>query len=353
MTGVTARPAAPMSPIRLHLNECPYPPPPSVTAAMAAAAAHVNRYPPPDDASLMTELAAYCGAAKERIVLTSGSNELLHLLPLIAGAIGPETEIVMADPSFPTYGKVAGFYGVTVRNIPVTESGAADVEAMLAAITPACRLVCVPSPNNPTGGMLSAQEIAVLAAGVPDTTLLHFDEAYYEFGREAGGVETLPLLSQRQGLWIASRSFSKAFGLAGIRLGCSITGSDALAERCRGLRPNFSVNGLAQAAGLAALRETGHYRKMMATISAERERLRSGLADLGLAPLPSAANFVAFPAAFSLGDLAAWLGARGILVGQFDLPGAVPAIRATVGTRQDTEALLAAIAACMQAREHD
>ncbi|MGI9434858.1 MAG: pyridoxal phosphate-dependent aminotransferase, partial [Geminicoccaceae bacterium] len=248
MTGVTARRAAAMPTpglhvpsLRLDLNECPYPPPPSVTAAIAAAAAHVNRYPPSDDTALMTELAAYCGAAEARIVLTSGSNELLHLLPLIAGALGPEAEIVVADPSFPTYVKVAGFYGVTVRSIPVSASGAADIDAMLAAVTPACRLICVSSPNNPTGGMLEAAAIKVLAAGVPDTAFLHFDEAYYEFGYELSGVETLSLLAERKGPWITSRSFSKAFGLAGIRLGYSIAGSDELARYCRSLRPNFNV----------------------------------------------------------------------------------------------------------------
>ncbi|MGI9437881.1 MAG: aminotransferase class I/II-fold pyridoxal phosphate-dependent enzyme, partial [Geminicoccaceae bacterium] len=147
--------------------------------------------------------------------------------------------------------------------------------------------------------------------------------------------------------WITSRSFSKAFGLAGIRLGYSIAGSDELARYCRSLRPNFNVNGLAQAAGLAALRETGHYREVLATIGAERDRLRSGLAELGLSPLPSAANFVALPVPPSLGDLASQLDGLGILVGQFDLPGGVPAIRVTVGTSRDTDALLAAIAACM------
>lgn len=341
MTGLTADARSVTIKRRLHLNESPYPPSATVLEAIAAAAARVNRYPEQDDAALMAALADYCGAPAGRIVLTSGSNELLHLLPLIACGAG--AEMVVTDPSFPTYRKVAAFYGISVRGVPVNAPGAADVDAIRGAITPACRLVCVPSPNNPTGGLLSGEEIVDLATGVPETMLLHFDEAYYEFGRQAGGVETLPLLARRSGPWIASRSFSKAFGLAGLRLGYSIASSEELAQRCRSLRPNFSVNALAQAAGLAALHDRAHAETMISAIAAERRRLQDGLAEMGFAPLPSAANFVAFPIPPDAGDLVACLASHGILVSPFDLPERRPAIRVTVGTGEDTDALFSAL----------
>lgn len=328
---------------RLHLNESPVPPSAGVVAAIAAAARTANRYPPGDDPQLLDALSEYCGAPADRIVLSSGSNELLHLLPLIAGAAGGAGVVV--DPSFPTYRKVAGFFAMTVRGVPVTPDGRADVEAILKAIPGNCRLVCVASPNNPTGGRLTGEEIARLAAGVPDDVMLHFDEAYYEFGRQAGGPETLTVLETRKGPWIASRSFSKAFSLAGLRLGYSIAGDAALAERCRAFRPNFSVNVLAQAAGKAALAERGNYGNAVAAVASERQRLATGLRGLGFEPIPSAANFVSFPVPLSLPDLAPRLERAGILIAPFSLPNGVPAVRVTVGRVEDTDALLGALEA--------
>ncbi len=325
----------------MHLNESPFPPSSRVVSAIAEAARQINRYPPIDSAELLGAIAKYCGAPADRIVLSSGSNELLHLLPLIARAGGGE--MIVPDPSFPTFRKVAGFHDIAIRAVPVTQDGRADVDAILSATTPRCRLVCVPSPNNPTGGMLSADEITRLAEGVPATMLLHFDEAYYEFGRQAGGVETLPILSERTGPWIASRSFSKAFGLAGLRLGYSIASSCELAARCRSLRPNFCVNALAQIAGKAALDDLAAMHETVEKIAVERERLRRGLTKSGFSPLPSAANFVALPLASSTAGLAGHLAASGILVGSFDLPGGAPAIRITTGAGDDTDALLLAL----------
>lgn len=344
MTGRTAeQPEAPVI-RRLHLNESPLPPAPGVVAAIADAATRINRYPEPDSERLLDALAAYSGVSADRIIVTSGSNELLHLLPLIAGAHG--AEMVVPDPSFPTYRKVAGFFDIKVHAVPVAADGRPDVDALLAAVTPGCRLVCVPSPNNPTGGLLEAEEIERLVAGVPDTMLLHFDEAYYEFGRQAGGVEALPLLEKRSGPWMTSRSFSKAFGLAGLRLGYTIACTAELAARARALRPNFSVNALAMAAGAAALDVPEHMQATVAQVSGERRRLSDGLAAAGLAPFPSAANFVAFPVPAGEGDLAARLASQGILTTAFNIPGHGAAIRITVGTSEDTDAVLAALSAC-------
>ena len=350
MTGHTADSAAAKKTRRMHLNESPFTPSPHVVQAIADAARQANQYPEQNSPALLAALSAYCGAPAERIVVTSGSNELLHLLPLIVDvARFPDASMVVVEPSFPTYRKVADFFAMTVHAVPVTEAGAPDVEAVLRAITPECRLVCVPSPNNPTGGILTAEELAQLAAGVPENVLLHFDEAYYEFGLEASGVETLPLLAWRKGPWIASRSFSKAFGLAGLRLGYSVASSDELARRCCALRPNFSVNAPAQAAGMAALNEPARMHANIAALSAERERLRDGLSALGLAPLPSAANFVAFAVPGENPGTADALARTGILVAEFILPSNRSAIRATIGTAEDTDALLSALTALREA----
>lgn len=340
MTG----PIAEMSmPRRMHLNESPLAPSPAVVAAIAEAAAVANRYPEQDDPRFYEMLAAYAGVEKDRLAATSGSNEFLHLLPLVAGA--PGAGMVVPEPSFPTYRKVSGFHDITVQAVPVRADGVPDVDAILGAITGHTRLVCVPSPNNPTGGLLTEAEIVQLVSGVPASIFLHFDEAYYEFGREAGGVETLPILEQRKGPWASSRSFSKAFGLAGIRLGYTIASDVDLATRIRGLRPNFCVNALAWAAGKAALSDLAHVEAGVAGVAHERRRLSDGLSELGLSPLPSAANFVSFPVPPEHPDLAKAIQAAGILTTTFKMPDGTPAIRVTTGTPADTDAFLATLAA--------
>ena len=328
---------------RMHLNESPLAPSPAVVAAITAAAASANRYPEPDDPRFYELLATYAGVDKERLAATAGSNEFLHLLPLLAEAAG--AEMVVPDPSFPTYRKVAGFHDITVQAVPVRADGVPDVDAILDAVTDRTRLVCVPSPNNPTGGLLNEEEIKRLVSGVPDSILLHFDEAYYEFGREAGGIETLPILEQRRGPWASSRSFSKAFGLAGIRLGYTIASDNELATRIRGLRPNFCVNALAWAAGSAALSDLAHVEAGVASVAHERRRLSDGLSELGLSPLPSAANFVSFPVPPDHPDLAKAIRTAGILTTTFLMPNGTPAIRVTAGAQADTDAFLATLAA--------
>lgn len=328
---------------RLDLNESPYPPSSEIIDAVAAAAAGLNRYPTVDDPALLAALAQYAGAPADRIVLAAGSNELLHLAPLLAEA-RPGDEIVLPEPSFPTYGKVAAFCRLTAKRTPLTPAGAVDVAAILAAITDRTRIVAVPTPNNPTGGWLGAAEIARLARETPPHTLLHLDEAYYEFGQAAGAPASLPLLARAPAPWLATRSFSKAFGLAGARIGYGIASSADLAARWRAMRPNFNISSLSLAAGRAALAHRDAGARRVAEIIAERDRLADGLRGLGLPPLPSAANFLAFPAARLGGlDAAARLAEQGVRLAGFSLGGA-PYLRATIGTSEDSAALLSALA---------
>lgn len=337
MTGPTPEPR------RLNLNESPFPPAPEIVAAVAEAALGLNRYPT-EEGALMEALGAYAGVAPERIVPSDGSNELLHLMPLISGAKNAGDHVVIPECSFPTYMKVAGFYGLSVSRVPLDAAGAVDVLAMLAAIRPDTRMICVPSPNNPTGGMLNGALMEALVAGLPKHVMLHFDEAYYEFGRAAGGPETLPHLERLRGSWIATRSFSKAFGLAGIRLGYGIAPTAQAAARWRALRPNFTVGRVAIAGGIAAVRAAQAARDTIDMITAERAYLAAGLRGLGLGPLPSAANFLSIPAA-GLGAAPVERMARaGLVVGGFELAGA-PFLRITIGRREDSEAVLGALAA--------
>lgn len=348
MTGLTAETRPPR---RLHLNESSFPPAAGVIKAIAEAAAGVNRYPAAEDAEFYRMLSLYAGVSEERLAVTSGSNELLHMLPLITQAQG--AELVVPDPSFPTYTKVGEFHGINVIAVPVREDGCPDVDELLSAITPRTRLVCVPSPNNPTGGRLEEDEVKSLVRGVPETALLHFDEAYYEFGREDGAVEALPILQTRKGPWISSRSFSKAFSLAGLRLGYAIAGDTALARRIRVLKPNFCVNALAWAAGKATLADLALTENQVKETAAERQRLMEGLTALGFSPLCSSANFVSFPIPAFAENLHQRFEKAGFLVAPFLLPGDRPAIRITVGTAEDTKAVLAFLSSLREREEKE
>lgn len=333
-------------PVRsLHLNESPFPPAPVVIAAMQRAASAVNRYPDHDGKELIAALARRTGVAPDTIVIGAGSNELLYASADICLDQGDEA--IAPVPGFPTYAKTIAMRGATYLGVAVRADGVVDVDRTLAAVTPRTRLVFVASPHNPTGGLLGADEIEKLVRELPNDLLLHFDEAYYEFGRDAGGPESLPLLARRRGPWIATRSFSKAYGLAGARVGYGITSSRDLANAYRKIRVNFSINAVALAGARAALDETAHLASLLAHTAAERLRLSQGLGQLGLHALPSAANFVTVITPRPAAATAAELAARNIFVLPFPWPHTPGALRITVGTREDTDAFLAAIRVVM------
>jgi histidinol-phosphate aminotransferase len=335
-------------PVRsLHLNESPFPPAPAVVVAMQRAATVLNRYPDHDGRDLIAELARRTGVAPETIVIGSGSNELLYASADITLDQGDEA--VAPVPGFPTYAKTITTRGATHVGVAVRTDGVVDIDRTLKAVTAKTRLVFVASPHNPTGGLLGTAEIEQLVRELPDHLLLHFDEAYYEFGRHAGGPESLPLLAHRKGPWIATRSFSKAYGLAGARVGYGIASSRELADAYRKIRINFSVNAVALVAARAALDQTAHLAELLDHTAAERLCLAKGLEQLGFRPLPSAANFVTVVTPRPAAAIAAALTAKNIFVQPFPWPETPGALRITVGTREDTGAFLAAIRDIMTA----
>ncbi|MEO1103675.1 MAG: aminotransferase class I/II-fold pyridoxal phosphate-dependent enzyme, partial [Pseudomonadota bacterium] len=169
------------------------------------------------------------------------------------------------------------------------------------------------------------------------------DEAYYEFGRHAGRPDTLPLLTRVRGRWLATRSASKAFGLAGVRLGYVIASDAEFAAEIRDKRPTFNVNALALAAGRAAVENAADSLARVALISAERDRLAGELAALGATPLPSGANFIAFDAAPFGPDPVAALREAGVLVIGFTMPDGRRMLRASIWTEAESDALLEAL----------
>lgn len=338
MTGHTAETSSAKPVRRLHLNECPLPPFPHILEAIGEAAKTAHLYPSTGYTRLLEELSIYSGTPVDRITLANGSDEILHTLPVIAAA--RNADMIIPSPSFPTFSKVARLHGINSVFVPVNEAGVPDVEGILRAISDKSRLVCVASPNNPTGGMLTAKDLECLANEIPPACLLHLDEAYFEFGKAANGPDALAILEKSQANWVITRSFSKAFGLAGIRLGYALSSSVELASELRRACSTFTANALATAAGLAALKDTELIMARVRDISNERTRLDNALTDLGFSPLPSAANFIAVPLPSESSKLIEALENAGILAGSFSYRDNIDALRLTVGTREDTDAVV-------------
>ena len=329
-------------PVRsMHLNKSPFAPAPAVITAMQEATADLNRYPDHDGQQLVAALSQRLRVPADRIVIGAGTNELLFASGEIA--LDPGDEGVAPDPGFVTYAKIIAMRGAAYVGVPVRVDGVVDVDAMLTAVTPRTRLVYVASPNNPTGGMLTGEEIERLIAELPDHVLLHYDEAYYEFGRHAGGPEALPLLNRRKGPWISTRTFSKAYSLAGARVGYGIVGSRELADAYRKIRINFTVNTVALAGARAALNETDYVTGLLDHTARERERLAAALSGLGLCALPSAANFVTVVTPSPAGEIATALEKENIFVLPMPWRDAPGALRITIGSREDNDAVVAGL----------
>ncbi|HWK46025.1 MAG TPA: aminotransferase class I/II-fold pyridoxal phosphate-dependent enzyme [Stellaceae bacterium] len=329
----------------LHLNECPLPPSPHVVAAIAEAAAAGNRYPDPRGRRLLAMLAERTGIPAERIMLSNGSEELIGLVSM--AALDPGDEVVLPTPSFPRYAKAAALAEAMPVRTALTDDGRNDVDALLAAITPRTRLVWCATPNNPTGQMNDAEELARLIAGVPSNVLLVVDEAYFEFGRHAGGPDVLSLLRRARCPWVVLRTFSKAYCLAGLRLGYTLASAPEVIGALAKLKATFNVGALAQAAAVAALGDEDHLARVLDNCAEERRRLDAGARRLGLAPLPTVANFIAMAVPGEAASVIASFRRQGILINGFREAGYEKMIRISIGTHDDTDAVLAALAVAL------
>jgi histidinol-phosphate aminotransferase len=199
------------------------------------------------------------------------------------------------------------------------------------------------TPNPPTGGLMSENSLAGLVKDIPDRVLLVVDEAYHEFAKHAGGPDVLTALRRRRGPWVVLRTFSKAYGLAGARVGYALCGSDAVADALRKIKMQFNITVASQAAALAALQDEAYLKKTLDAVARERTRLSEGMTALGLSPFPTAANFVSARMAMPAAEAADAFRKRGILVRDWRDPEHLQEIRITVGLTEDTDAVLAAL----------
>ncbi|WP_348789536.1 pyridoxal phosphate-dependent aminotransferase [Leifsonia sp. NPDC080035] len=282
---------APADGFKLSSNENPYPPLPSVVEAVTATLADLNRYPNAGGGDLRERLAVRHGVGVEQVHLGSGSVSLLA--QFIMAAAGAGDEVVYSWRSFEAYPGLVTVAGATSVQIPNRPDGRHDLPAMAAAITDRTRVVIVCTPNNPTGTIVTASEFEEFMAAVPSDLLVLLDEAYYEFVTDDASVDGIPLLERYPNL-VVLRTFSKAYGLAALRVGYAV-GPAPVLDAARSAAIPLSVTDAARVAALASIEAEDELMERVARIAMRRDRLREALLEQGWNVPAAQGNFVWLP----------------------------------------------------------
>ncbi len=325
--------------VKLASNENPLGPSPKALAALDERKETVHLYPDGGAHDLTRALADRWKVSGNQIVVGNGSDEIISLL--VKTFVYPSEEAVMADHTFVMYKlAVTGGHGVCVE-VPLKD-WRHDLPAMARAVTGRTRVVFVCNPNNPTGTMVTRDEVREFMAAVPDDVIVVFDEAYYEYVRDPHYPDTLDYVRQNRPV-VVLRTFSKIYGLAGLRIGYGIT-TPEIVEYLHRVRNPFNANTLAQFAARAALGDERHVAASRALNEAEMASVDNGLRALGLAPLPSQANFLFFDTHRNGRDVFDRLLREGIIVRH--LGGSM--LRVTIGRPEENRRFLKALSNVME-----
>lgn len=317
--------------IKMASNENPLGPSPAALAALKKALNDLHQYPDGNAFYLKQKLAAKLGVTPAHLVLGNGSNDIIEFLG--HALLGPGDEMVVSQYCFVVYPIVAKLLGARVITVPARDYGH-DLPAMLRAVSFNTKLVFVANPNNPTGTLAPAADVRRLVAELPEGVVLAMDEAYYEFLDQP--LDLLPLIraGQKPNL-ILLRTFSKIYGLAGLRLGYGIAHPEFIAALEK-IRQPFNVNSLAQAAALAALDDTAHLKKTRQNNFKGRKFLENALTGMNVPFVPSSANFVLAKVGAGQ-EVFGQLQRRGVItrpMGGYELP---EWIRISVGTPAENQ----------------
>jgi histidinol-phosphate aminotransferase len=327
--------------IKLASNESPLGPSESACAAIAAELRSAGRYPDPSGFELRTAIARRLGVDREAICLGNGSNELLDTL--VRTFVTAGDDVVCSQYCFIAFPMCAQSVGARVVAVPARDYGH-DLDAMAAAVGERTRLIYVVNPNNPTGGWLDADALRRFLRRIPGSVLVVCDEAYFEYAHGTPGYPVdMPLWIDEFPNLVVLRTFSKAYGLAALRLGYAVAHPDCARwiDRCG---QAFKVNALAMAAGLAALDDDVHLARAIATNASGLRQLHAALAGMGLACIPSVANFISVDLGRDAAPVYRALLDRGVIVRPIANYGLPMHLRISVGTEAENERLIAALA---------
>jgi histidinol-phosphate aminotransferase len=330
--------------VNLSSNENPLGPSPRAVAALREVVGGdciVNRYPDAAGTALKAALADKWGLSPANVALSNGADEWVLLLCL--SLADPGDEVIMALGSFISYLSRATEVGAKVVRVPLKDY-THDLEAMAEAITDRTRLVFVCNPNNPTGTAVDATELEAFLARVPGRVMVVLDEAYYEYAVSADHPRSVEYIRAGRQNLVALRSFSKVYGLAGLRVGYIIA-SERVIDYAERARPPFNVNRLAQVAALAALGDDEHVQRSVASNEAAKAFFYRELASMGLQYIPTRTNFMAIDVGRPGAEVSGPLLQRGFITTALDGWGVPNHVRFSFGLPSENEAFVAALKA--------
>lgn len=326
--------------IKLASNENPLGPSPLAVQAVQRELGGVNRYPDGGSYYLREKLAARHNLPMEQVFVGLGSSEVIDLLA--RALLQPGLEGLTAARSYPPYSISIAAAGARLVT-GALDGYAYDLQAMAAAITPRTRVIFLANPNNPTGTYFTAKEFADFLACVPEDVLVVLDEAYCDYVEDAEYPQSVELLRSGRPNLVVLRTFSKVYGLAGLRVGYGLGPADLWAELNK-LKTPFNTASVGQAAAIAAMDDTEHVQRSVASNRAGREQIAKGLAAQGVQCVPSATNFVFIEVGGDGDAFAARLLHEGVIVRPMRWMGFPEAIRVSVGTREENSQFLDAFA---------
>jgi histidinol-phosphate aminotransferase len=337
---------------KLASNENPYGASPDAIQALRESLTQLALYPDPRCTTLCEEIAHRTGTASNRVLFGNGSETLIEMICLAVLSAGDR--VVTMAPAFGLHEIYPLMMGAVVDKVPVNGQLEFDLEGWEAALRRPAKLVMFSNPSNPVGCCLSGAQFQELIDFVPADALVVVDEAYAEYAAGEGYPDSIAILSAQGRPWIVLRTMSKAYGLAGLRVGYAITSGHELVDILGKVQTPFSVNFAAQVAALAALKDAQHLRAVVHATRQERASLIAAIEmldskhDFGLRVAPSRANFVFIDTGRSSRTLAEQLARRGVIIKPWIEPGFDTSIRVTVGRASENEHFLEALVAGLQ-----
>ncbi|MCP0912989.1 MULTISPECIES: histidinol-phosphate transaminase [Legionella] len=331
--------------IKLASNENPLGCSPNVIKALAELSGHqLATYPAPATHPLRKKIAQKLGLDAEMIILGNGTD-LLFPLMLTCFALHRDKHLLLHQYAFISYAIHAKTQGIPVHQVELKENWEVDIKAFIKNCTEDTALIFLANPNNPTGSMVSSKDIKFLLENIPESTILVLDEAYYEYVSQTHNHDSLHLLSAHSNL-IITRTFSKAYGLAGLRIGYAIAHPDIISILLKAMPP-FTVSQTALVAAAAALDDDVFIKESVLNNTLGLEQMIQGLKHLNLSYLPPAGNFITINCTTDAAAIYQALQRHGIIVRPLHPYGLNHYLRVTIGTAEQNERFLATLALCM------
>lgn len=331
---------------RLGSNENPAGPSPAVALALADLAAGCADYPDAGSTALRAAIGGTTGIAPDCIVVGNGSEQIIQML--CQALLLPGDRVVTQIPSFGLHEIYPRMMAAQVDMVPVTQAMQYDVDAWIAALGKGAKLAFLSNPSNPVGCMLDTTQLRRIVDAMPEDGVLVVDEAYYEYALHSPGFpDALAVLKSRKLNWIVLRTFSKAWGLAGLRVGYGLASNPELVDLLNRVRTPFNVSLAAQKAALAALSDPAHMQAAVKHTLVARETMALALRAMGLFVAPSAGNFLFVDVKRPNGVVAEGLLSRGVIVKPWKEPGYTTHIRVSIGNEADNALFLNALTAVL------